>query len=61
MARNYRHTLFDDAVKALQERHGSRASYAKMDAGADGTPDTLSSREIAFIEAMVRPMAGANE
>lgn len=50
MAQNYRHTLFDDAVKALQERHGSRASYAKMDAGADGTPDTLTAREIAFIE-----------
>ena len=50
MARNYRHTLFDDAVKALQEQHGSRASYAKMDAGADGTPDTLTPREIAFIE-----------
>ena len=50
MAQNYRHTLFDDAVKALQERHGSRASYAKMDAGADGTPDTLTPKEIAFIE-----------
>ena len=50
MAQNYRHTLFDDAVKALQEQHGSRASYAKMDAGADGTPDTLTPREIAFIE-----------
>ncbi|UKK83317.1 pyridoxamine 5'-phosphate oxidase family protein [Sphingopyxis sp. BSN-002] len=51
MARNYRHTLFDDTVKALQEQHGSRASYAKMDAGADGTPDTLTDKEIAFIEA----------
>ncbi|MGH6696079.1 pyridoxamine 5'-phosphate oxidase family protein [Sphingopyxis sp.] len=50
MAQNYRHTLFDDAVKAEQERHGSRASYVKMDAGADGTPDTLTAREIAFIE-----------
>lgn len=50
MAQNYRHTLFDDAVKAEQERHGSRASYAKMDLGADGTPDTLTAREIAFIE-----------
>jgi hypothetical protein len=51
MARNYRHTLFDDTVKALQERHGSRASYAKMDAGADGAPDALTAKEIAFIEA----------
>lgn len=50
MAQNYRHTLFDDAVKALQERHGSRASYARMDTGADGAPDTLTPREIAFIE-----------
>lgn len=51
MARNYRHTLFDDTVKALQEKHGSRASYAKMDADADGVPDALTPREIAFIEA----------
>lgn len=50
MAQNYRHILFDDAVRAEQERHGSRASYARMDAGADGTPDTLTAREIAFIE-----------
>src|SRR3546814_14842523 len=49
MARNYRHTLFDDAVKALQEQHGSRASYDKLDAGADGTPDALTAKEIAFI------------
>ena len=50
MAQNYRHTLFHDAVKAEQERHGSRASYAKLDSGADGTPDTLTAKEIAFIE-----------
>jgi len=50
MAQNYRHILFDDAVRAEQERHGSRASYARMDVGADGTPDTLTAREIAFIE-----------
>ena len=41
MAQNYRHILFNDAVKALQEQHGSRTSYARMDAGADGTPDLL--------------------
>lgn len=51
MAQNYRHTLFDDAVKAEQERHGSRAAYVKMDANADGTPDVLTQKEIAFIEA----------
>ncbi len=51
MARNYRHTLFDDAVKLRQQAHGSRASYSKLDAGADGTPDALTPKEIAFIEA----------
>jgi len=49
MAQNYRHTLFNDAVKALQERHGSRASYLKMDAGADGTPDALTAKELDYI------------
>ena len=49
MARNYRHTLFNDAVKALQERHGSRAAYLKMDADADGTPDTLTAKELGYI------------
>jgi len=49
MAQNYRHTLFSDAVKALQERHGSRASYVKLDAGADGTPDRLTIKELGFI------------
>lgn len=49
MARNYRHTMFSDAVKALQERHGSRASYLKMDAGADGTPDALTAKELDYI------------
>ncbi|WP_332819183.1 pyridoxamine 5'-phosphate oxidase family protein [Sphingopyxis sp.] len=49
MAQNYRHTLFSDAVKALQERHGSRASYVKLDAGADGTPDRLTAKELGFI------------
>ena len=49
MAQNYRHTLFDDAVKELQERHGSRASYARMDAGADGTPDRLTDKELDYI------------
>ena len=49
MAQNYRHTLFNDAVKALQERHGSRAAYLKMDAGADGTPDALTAKELDYI------------
>ncbi|MDO9369604.1 MAG: pyridoxamine 5'-phosphate oxidase family protein [Sphingopyxis sp.] len=49
MAQNYRHTLFDDAVKAEQERHGSRASYARMDAGADGSADRLTDKELDYI------------
>ena len=49
MAQNYRHTLFNDAVKALQERHGSRTAYLKMDAGADGTSDTLTAKELDYI------------
>lgn len=49
MAQNYRHTFFDDAVKAQQERHGSRAAYVKMDAGANGTPDRLTVKELDYI------------
>ena len=49
MARNYRHTMFSDAIKAVQERHGSRAAYIKMDADADGTPDALTAKEIGYI------------
>ena len=49
MAQNYRHTLFDNAVKAEQERHGSRASYARMDAGANGSADRLTDKELDYI------------
>lgn len=49
MARNYRTTLFNDDVQRLQEIHGSRASYAKLDAGADGAPDLLTAKEIDYI------------
>ncbi|WP_439566894.1 pyridoxamine 5'-phosphate oxidase family protein [Sphingopyxis sp.] len=49
MAQNYRHTLFSDDVKALQEKHGSRVSYLKLDAGADGTPDRLTAKELDYI------------
>ena len=49
MAQNYRHILFNDAVKALQEQHGSRTSYERMDAGADGTPDRLTDKELGYI------------
>ncbi len=49
MAQNYRHILFSDAVKRLQEEHGSRAAYLKLDAGADGTPDALTAKELDYI------------
>nr|WP_166945069.1 pyridoxamine 5'-phosphate oxidase family protein [Sphingopyxis panaciterrae] len=51
MARNYIHTIFTDAVRAMQERQGSRTAYARMEAGADGTPDPVGTREAAFIAA----------
>lgn len=49
MARNYIHTLFSDEARALQEADGSRASYARMELGADGSPDLLGEAEAAFI------------
>ena len=49
MARNYRTTLFNEDVRKLQEIHGSRAAYAKLDAGADGAPDALTDKEISFM------------
>lgn len=51
MAKNYIHTLFTDAARAMQEADGSRPSYARMEDGADGTPDTLTEKEAAFIAA----------
>jgi len=49
MARNYRTTLFNEDVWRLQEIHGSRASYARLDAGADGAPDLLTPKETGYI------------
>ncbi|TNE33555.1 MAG: pyridoxamine 5'-phosphate oxidase family protein [Alphaproteobacteria bacterium] len=51
MARNYVHTLFSDAARAMQEIDGSREAYARMEADADGIPDQLTVREAEFIEA----------
>jgi uncharacterized protein len=51
MAQNYIHTLFTDAARAMQEREGSRPSYARMEAGATGAPDLLSDKEHDFIAA----------
>lgn len=49
MARNYIHTLFTDRARALQEQDGSRPGYARMEEGADGSPDLLGEKEAAFI------------
>lgn len=51
MAKNYIHTLFTDAARAMQEADGSRSSYARMEEGADGTPDIMAEKEAAFIAA----------
>lgn len=51
MARNYVHTLFSDAARALQAEDGSREAYARMEEGADGTPDQLTAKEAEFIAA----------
>jgi predicted pyridoxine 5'-phosphate oxidase superfamily flavin-nucleotide-binding protein/catechol 2,3-dioxygenase-like lactoylglutathione lyase family enzyme len=49
MARNYVHTLFSDAARAMQAADGSREAYARMEAGADGSPDRLTAKEAEFI------------
>lgn len=51
MARNYVHTLFSDAARAMQAADGSREAYARMEAGADGAPDLLGDKEAEFIAA----------
>ncbi|ALH82971.1 pyridoxamine 5'-phosphate oxidase family protein [Sphingopyxis macrogoltabida] len=51
MARNYLHTIFTDAARAMQQQQGSRAAYARMELGADGTPDPIGPREAEFITA----------
>ena len=40
-AQNYVHTLFTDDARAMQEAAGSRASYARMEAGASGVASSL--------------------
>lgn len=51
MARNYVHTLFSFDARRLQAEDGSRDAYARMEQGADGTPDQLGEAEAAFIAA----------
>ncbi|WP_184069386.1 pyridoxamine 5'-phosphate oxidase family protein [Sphingosinicella soli] len=48
MAQTFLHTMFGPRSRALQEAAGSRASYARMEAGA-GDIDVLTDREIEFI------------
>ncbi len=50
MAQQFLHTMFGPGSRALQEEAGSRASYARMEAGA-GTRDLLTDREADFIAA----------
>jgi len=48
MAKNFATLAFTDAVKAMQEKAGSRASYARMEKGS--YVDGLTENEIDFIE-----------
>lgn len=50
MANTYLHTLFGPGARALQQRAGSRAGYARMEADA-GPIDVLTNREIDYIAA----------
>ena len=47
MARNFATLAFTDAVKAMQEKAGSRSSYARME--RDSYVDGLTENEIGFI------------
>jgi uncharacterized protein len=51
MAHNYVHTLFTDQARAMQAADGSREAYARMEEGADGSPDLLGEKEAGFIVA----------
>jgi predicted pyridoxine 5'-phosphate oxidase superfamily flavin-nucleotide-binding protein len=51
MARNYVHTLFSDAARSMQTVDGSREAYARMEEGADGSPDLITEKEAQFIAA----------
>ena len=50
MAQTFLHTLFGPGARAMQVAAGSRASYARMEAGA-GPVDVLTEREQDFIAA----------
>lgn len=50
MRRRYMQTLFTDAVKQAQQRHGSRASYARMEGAGERENGQLDQQEIDFIQ-----------
>jgi len=50
MAQTFLHTMFGPGARALQQAAGSRASYARMEAGA-GAADLLTDREAEFVAA----------
>jgi uncharacterized protein len=49
MAYNFGSLAFTPVIKALQEQHGSRRTYAKREQAAPATPDRLGPDETAFI------------
>lgn len=51
MATAFAEITFTDAVKAAQERHGSRASYARMETETAPRRDRLTAKERQFIAA----------
>jgi hypothetical protein len=48
MAHNFGSLVFTPVVKALQERHGSRRQYARLEASA-ASPDRLGKEESEFL------------
>jgi predicted pyridoxine 5'-phosphate oxidase superfamily flavin-nucleotide-binding protein len=48
MAHNFGSLIFTPVIKALQERHGSRRQYARLE-NAAGSPDRLGPDEVSFI------------
>ena len=50
MSRAFTKIAFTPSVKAAQSQYGSRAAYARFEAG-DDTGDTLTARETEFIRA----------
>lgn len=51
MTPRYAALTFTGAVKALQDKHGSRQKYARLEQAGGAAPDPLTEREAAFIAA----------